>query len=71
MIPFSMARKRTVWASCLTYGFILGQLVCVSYNLPIYFQGVKGVSPTMSGVYVLPSVLSHVLAAVASGTLGE
>jgi hypothetical protein len=71
MIPFSMARKRTVWASCLTYGFFLGQLFCVSYYLPIYFQGVKGVSPTMSGVYVLPSVLSHVFAAVASGMLGE
>jgi hypothetical protein len=55
----------------LTYGFFLGQLFCVSYYLPIYFQGVKGVSPTMSGVYVLPSVLSHVFAAVASGMLGE
>ena len=71
MIPFSMVRKKIVWASCLTYGFFLGQLFCVSYYLPIYFQGVKGASPTMSGVYVLPSVLSHVFAAMASGMLGE
>jgi hypothetical protein len=71
MIPFSMVRQRIVWASCLTYGFFMGQLFCVSYYLPIYFQGVKGVSPTMSGVYILPIVLSHVFAGVASGMLGE
>ena len=70
MIPFSMARKRTVWTSCLVYGFLLGQLFCVSYYLPIYFQGVKGVSPTLSGVYVLPSILSHIFASVGSGILG-
>jgi Fungal trichothecene efflux pump (TRI12) len=71
MIPFSMARKRIVWASCLTYGLIMGQLFCVSYYLPIYFQGVKGVSPTLSGVYILPSVLSHIVASVVSGMLRE
>jgi len=71
MIPFSMVRKKTVWASCLTYGIFMGQLFCVSYYLPIYFQGVNGVSPTMSGVYVLPSVLSHAFAGIISGILGE
>jgi hypothetical protein len=71
MIPFSMVRKRTIWASCLTYGLFLGQMVCVSYYLPIYFQGIKGVSPTMSGVYVLPMILSNVFASIASGMLGE
>jgi hypothetical protein len=71
MIPFSMARRRTVWASCLTNGFFMGQLFCVSYYLPIYFQGVKGVSPTMSGVYVLSSVIPHVITALSSGMLGE
>ncbi len=71
MIPFSMVRKKAVWASCLTYGLFMSQLFCVSYYLPIYFQGVKGASPTMSGVYVLPSVLPHVFSSLASGTLGE
>jgi hypothetical protein len=69
MIPFSMVRKKTVWASCLTYGFIMGQLFCFSFYLPIYFQGVKGASPTMSGVYILPSVLSHVFTSLGSGML--
>ena len=71
MIPFSMARKTTVWASCLTYGFFMGQIFCVSYYLPIYFQGVKGATPTLSGVYILPSVLTHVIFALTSGVLGE
>lgn len=71
MIPFSLARKRVVWASCLTYGLFLGQLVCVSYYLPIYFQGIKGVSPTMSGIYVLPSILSTVVGSIGSGMLRE
>ncbi len=42
MIPFSMVRKRPVWASCLTYGLFMSQLFCVSYYLPIYFQGCQG-----------------------------
>ncbi|KIM97024.1 hypothetical protein OIDMADRAFT_44464 [Oidiodendron maius Zn] len=67
MIPYSMVRKRTVWASCLVYGFLMGQLFCVSYYLPIYFQGVKGASPTLSGVYVLPGILSHVISSLGSG----
>jgi hypothetical protein len=69
MIPFSMVRKKTVWASCLIYGLVMGQLFCLSFYLPIYFQGVKGASPTMSGVYILPGVLSHVFTSLSSGVL--
>lgn len=69
MIPYSMARMKTVWTSCLVYGLLIGQLFCASYYLPIYFQGVKGASPTMSGVDLLPSILSHMFAAVSSGML--
>ena len=69
LIPLSMARKTIVWASCLVYGLLMGQLFCASYYLPVYFQGIKGASPTLSGVYLLPSVLSHIFAAVSSGVL--
>jgi hypothetical protein len=71
MIPFSMVRKTNVWASCVTYGLFMGQLFTVSYYLPIYFQGVKGAPPTMSGVYVLPIVVSHIVSGVGSGMLGK
>ena len=70
MLPFSMVRQRTVWTSCLVYGFLMAQLYCSSYWLPVYFQGVKGASPLLSGVYLLPSILGQLFSAVASGFLG-
>ncbi|KAJ5591582.1 MFS multidrug transporter [Penicillium hispanicum] len=71
IIPFSIVRKRIVWSSCLTYGLLMGQMFCASYYLPIYFQGVRGATPTLSGVYILPSVLGQLFAALISGKLVE
>ena len=71
MIPFSMVRKRTIWASSLVFGFFMAQLFCASYYLPIYFQGVKGVSPTLSGVYLLPGILSQLFASITVGMLSK
>ena len=71
MIPIPMLRKRVVWSSCLVYGFLMSQLFTTSYYLPIYFQGVKGVSPTLSGVYLLPMILAQLFCAVGSGALGK
>jgi hypothetical protein len=39
----------------------------VNYYLPIYFQAVRGASPTMSGVDLLPSILSQMIFAIVSG----
>ncbi len=71
MIPFSIVRKRVVWSSCLVIGFFFGSLLVFSYYLPIYFQAVKDVSPALSGVYVLPGILSQMVMAVVSGVLGK
>jgi hypothetical protein len=71
MIPFSIVRQRTVWASCVTYGLLLSNLYTASYWVPIYFQGVKGASPVLSGVYILPMILAHVFAALSSGPIGK
>lgn len=71
MIPFSMLKQRVVWSSCLTVGFFFGSMLVLTYYLPIYFQAVKGVSPSKSGVYVLPGILSQLMMAVTSGILGE
>lgn len=70
MIPFSVLRQQVVWASCLVIGLFMGSLLVFSYYLPIFFQTVKGASPTMSGVYMLPSVFSQMITAVISGVLG-
>ena len=71
LIPFSMVRQRTVWASCIVYGLFMSNLYTASYWVPVYFQGVKGASPTMSGVYILPMIIAHIFAAMASGPIGK
>lgn len=71
LIPLPMLRKRIVWSSCLVYGFLMSQMFTTSYYLPIYFQGVKGVTPTLSGVYLLPMILAQLFSAIGSGIAGE
>jgi MFS family permease len=69
MIPLSMVAKRTVWSSCLVMLGLFGMVLCASYYLPVYFQAIKNESPMMSGVYILPSILSQLALAVTSGAL--
>lgn len=71
MIPLSLLKQRVVWSSCLTYGFIGANMISTSYYMAIYFQAVKGVQPTLSGVYLLPAILSQMITAVGSGILGN
>lgn len=70
MIPFFMVRQRIIISSCLTMACFFGSLLAVTFYLPIYFQSIKGVTPGLSGVYILPSILSMMLMAVTSGILG-
>ncbi|KAH5496804.1 hypothetical protein HBI29_176840 [Parastagonospora nodorum] len=69
MLPGNLIKQRIVWTSAC---FAMGNMVCVivaSNFLPTYFQAVRGDSPTMSGVHVLPSILSQLLCVVTSGAL--
>ncbi|KAE9372630.1 putative MFS multidrug transporter [Stipitochalara longipes BDJ] len=69
MIPLSMLRQRIVWSSCLTYFFLCSNMMVTSFYMAIYFQAVRGKSPTMSGVSILPTILSNMFFAVFSGIL--
>lgn len=46
-------------------------MLITNYYLPIYFQAVRHATPTMSGVYLLPAILSQIIFATVSGILGE
>jgi trichothecene efflux pump TRI12 len=70
MVPLSMVRQRIMWSSCLVMTFFMGCSLILSYYLPIYYQAVKDATPTLSGVYMLPGILSQILFAVVSGFLG-
>ncbi|KAF9888974.1 hypothetical protein FE257_008144 [Aspergillus nanangensis] len=69
MLPLSLLKQSAVScaaaAGIMSYG---GLYVIITY-LPMWFQAVKDVSPLMSGVYYLPSVISTTLSTVGSGFL--
>jgi hypothetical protein len=71
MIPLSMMTHRGVWSSCLVSFFFFSMMQLVVYYLPIYFQAVKGVSPMISGVDLLPSILSQLIGTSFSGITGK
>jgi hypothetical protein len=70
LIPLALMSQKAVWSSCATYGLSMGSLFTTSYFLPVYFQGVLGASPLISGLQLLPNIIPQLLMAVLSGTLG-
>ena len=70
MIPHSMVRRKIVWCSCVVVFFFMGSMIITSYYMPIYFQTIRNATPTMSGVYILPAILSQILLSAISGVLG-
>jgi hypothetical protein len=70
MVPYSMIRIRAVWSSCLVMLFFFGMLELASYYMPIYFQSVNNATPLLSGVYMLPSIISQLISTVVGGALG-
>jgi MFS family permease len=71
LVPIPLIRQTVVWSACITSFFLYGCVLTLSYYWPIYFQSVKGVSPALSGVYLLPGILSQILFAVGSGILSK
>ncbi|CAG7922357.1 unnamed protein product [Penicillium olsonii] len=70
LFPLHMVCQRNVACSCLFLFFLGGMTACASYYLPLYFQVVKGVSPMMSGVYLLPNAISQLILVISIGPLG-
>lgn len=67
LVPMSLFQARSSAASlgvAALQGFVF---ISGSYYLPLYFQAVLGASPLMSGVYVLPWVMSLSLVSAATG----
>lgn len=71
MIPCALFRQRIVWTSCIHGSSVTCSAMVMSNWLPTYFQAIRGEGPTLSGVHVLPSVLSQLLLVVVSGATGK
>ncbi|KAN0106594.1 MFS general substrate transporter [Hyaloscypha variabilis] len=69
MIPLSMITKRIIASSCLAMLFSAACMIVTSFYMAIYFQADKGVSPMLSGVYLLPSILTQIMFGLFSGGL--
>jgi hypothetical protein len=71
IIPGSVVRRREVWSSC-GHIFSMSFVVFIAnYFLPVYFQAVKGVGPTLSGLYLLPGILGQLSFVLLSGAAGK
>lgn len=46
-----------------------GAFFVLIFYLPLYFQSIKGVSATKSGIQILPLILSNVIASIVTGGL--
>ncbi|EAW11909.1 MDR family MFS transporter [Aspergillus clavatus NRRL 1] len=58
LIVGRIMRRRTIWVCSAFIGCTNFAGFARTYNLPIYFQAIDGVSPWQSGVRVLPTILS-------------
>lgn len=69
MIPPSIVKHRIVWTSVINGAALVASILVAAQYLPIYFQGVRGYGPAMSGVNTLPGILSQLLTVILSGGL--
>ncbi|KAF2031502.1 efflux pump protein [Setomelanomma holmii] len=69
MLPGSLLKQRRIWVSCLYGTCNITCMIAASNWIPTYFQAVKGNKPTLSGVHVLPSILSQLSFVIISGAL--
>jgi len=67
MIVPRLFKQRAIGISCVFALFFSGGYYLVMYYLPIYFQCVDNASPTMSGVYNLPLIISVTASMILSG----
>ena len=70
MIPPPLVKLRPFYTSCITAFVQGGYMLVLIYYIVLWFQVIKYASPTMSGVYTLPSFLSQVLFAGVTGFAG-
>jgi MFS family permease len=71
MLPLAMFRQRVVAVATLVQFCVMGAAMTTIYYMPVYFQAVRGRSPTIAGAYLVPMVGAQILTAVGGGFLSE
>ncbi|WP_258573670.1 MFS transporter [Actinomadura parmotrematis] len=69
VLPLHLFKDR-VFSLCSAIGFVIGFAMFGALTfLPIFLQVVHGVSPTLSGVHLLPMMIGLLVASIGSGQL--
>ncbi|KAB8337046.1 hypothetical protein FH972_021350 [Carpinus fangiana] len=68
-VPPRVFKQRTVWSSAFFAAALGGSFFAMIYYVPIWFQAIKGVSATKSGVMNLPMILGLVIISLVAGGL--
>ena len=71
MIPLSLVGRRVVWSSSLQTSLMMMSALVGNNFIPIYLQSVKGLGPSMSGVYMLAAIGAQISMVVGSGILSK
>ncbi|KAF2452521.1 major facilitator superfamily domain-containing protein [Lineolata rhizophorae] len=66
-VPPRVFKNRNVWGSAWFGGTLGASFFVMVYYLPIWFQAIKGVSATKSGIMNLPMILAVVIFSMAAG----
>ncbi|OAA60853.1 Major facilitator superfamily domain, general substrate transporter [Cordyceps fumosorosea ARSEF 2679] len=66
-LPPRIVRQRSIAAAMFFCFFNGAGMMVLMYYLPVWFQAVKGASAVNSGLMLLPTILSLVVASIASG----
>jgi len=66
-VPPRVFLNRNVWGGALFVSMLGAAFFVMVYYLPIWFQAIKGVSATKSGIMNLPAILSLVIFSIISG----
>ncbi|PWY90526.1 MFS general substrate transporter [Aspergillus sclerotioniger CBS 115572] len=66
-VPPRLIKNRNVWGAALFSFCVGGSFFVFIYYLPIWFQAIKGVSATKSGIMNLPMLLGVVIFAIVAG----
>jgi len=67
VMPMRLFNKRTNVATLSVVFFHGFVFISSSYYLPLYFQAIRGASPILSGVYLLPTALALACTSVGTG----
>ncbi|EXJ93981.1 hypothetical protein A1O1_02374 [Capronia coronata CBS 617.96] len=69
MIPPTIIRKQLVFSGCIVNFLTMAANLTLSYYLPLWFQVVKGATPLMSGVMILPTAIAQSVGAGLAGKI--